>query len=61
MALTREQTLWGGGAPQVGDLCLVEDDSERGGALGSDLVALETASKGQAGNVVRDQACVNGC
>ena len=31
------------GALQVGDLCLLEDGSERGGALGSDVVILETA------------------
>jgi len=40
----------GGGALEVGDLCLVEDDSERGGALVSDLVAFETASEGWGGD-----------
>ena len=47
-ALTRKQTLWGGG-PEVGDLRLLEDGGECGGALGSDAVAGETAGKGQYG------------
>ena len=47
--LTRKRTLWGGGALEVGDLCLLEDGSERSGALGSDSVGSETASKGQDG------------
>ena len=34
----------------MSDLRLVEDGSERTGALGSDLVVLETASEGQDGN-----------
>ncbi len=34
----------GGGALQVGDLRLLEDGSERGGALGSDLVVADTAA-----------------
>jgi hypothetical protein len=33
--------LVGGGALQLGDICLVEDISKRSGALGSDLIALE--------------------
>ena len=37
---------WGGGTLERGDLRLLEDGSERGGALGSDLVVSETA-KGQ--------------
>jgi hypothetical protein len=45
-ALTQKQPLWGGGAPQVGDLRLLEDGGERGGALVSDLVIYETANKG---------------
>ena len=40
----------GGGALQVGDLRLLEDGSERGGALGSDLVPTETANEGRSGN-----------
>ena len=48
-ALTRKQTLWGGDAPEVGDLRLLEDGGECGGALGSDAVAVETAGKGQYG------------
>ena len=42
-ALTRKQTLWGGGALEVGDLCLLEHSSERGGSLVSDVVSAETA------------------
>ena len=41
------KTLWGGGALERGDLCLLEDGSERGGALGSDLVRTEAVNKGQ--------------
>jgi hypothetical protein len=40
----------GGGAPQVGDLRLLEDGGERGGALFSDLVVSETASEGWDGD-----------
>ena len=43
MAMTRKRTLWGGGALEVGDLRLLEDNSERGGALVPNLVAKETA------------------
>ena len=39
----------GRGAPEVGDLRLLEDGSERGGALVSDVVVSETVSKGQDG------------
>ena len=46
-ALTQKQTLWGGGALEVGDLRFVEDGSQRSGTLGSDVVASETASEGQ--------------
>ena len=48
-ALTQRGTLWGGGALEVGDHRLVEDDSERNGALVSDVVAFKTASEGQGG------------
>jgi hypothetical protein len=48
--LTQKQTLWGGGAPQVGDLRLLEDGGERGGALVSDRVVSETASEGWGGD-----------
>ena len=34
---------WGGGALELGDSRLFEDGSERGGALGSDLVVADTA------------------
>ena len=47
MALTGKRTFWSGGALEVGDLCLVENGSERSGALGFDAVASETASEGQ--------------
>ena len=43
-------TNWGGGAPEVGDLRLLEDGGKRGGALGSDVLARDTASDGQDGN-----------
>ena len=49
-ALTQKRTLWGGGAPQVGDLRLLEDGGERGGALVSDRVAFETASERWSGD-----------
>ena len=45
-----------GGALQVGDLGLLEDGSELGRGLNSDVVASETASKGWSGN---GQADVN--
>ena len=41
-----KQILLGGGARQLGDLRLLEDGGERGGALVSDVVALETARGG---------------
>ena len=47
----KENTLWGDGALEVGDLCLLEDGSERGGALDSDVIVLETARDGW------EQAC----
>ena len=40
----------GGGALELGDLRLLEDCGERGGALGSDVVAFETASEGWDGD-----------
>ena len=48
--MTQKQTLWGGGAPQVGDYRLLEDSSERGGALGPDFVSPETAREGWGGD-----------
>jgi hypothetical protein len=48
-ALTEKQTLLGGGAPQVGDLRLLEDGGEGGGALVSDPVSSEPASEGCCG------------
>jgi len=47
---TKANTLWGGGAPQVGDLRLLEDGGERSGALGSDFVVPETADEGRSGD-----------
>ena len=49
---------WGGGALELDDLRLLEDSSERGGALGPDVVPRETA-RGWAG-AVREQVRVNG-
>ena len=46
MVLTRKRTLWGGGALEVGDLCLLEDGSERSDAHLSETVDCETASEG---------------
>ena len=53
-ALTQKQTLRGGGALEVGDLRLLEDSSERRGALDSDVIVLKTARDGW------EQARVNG-
>jgi hypothetical protein len=41
----KANTLWGGGALELGDLRLLEDGSERGSALGSDTVASEPVSE----------------
>ena len=43
---TKANTSRGGGALEVGDLRLLEDGSERNGALGSDAVVQETAREG---------------
>ena len=48
-ALTRQQTLLGGSALEIGDLRLFQDGGERGGALGSDVVFVETADEGRSG------------
>ena len=56
-ALTRNRTLWGGGAPQVGDLRLLEDGGERAGALNSYLVVPQTVSEEQSGDGERYQEC----
>ena len=45
--MTQKRTLWGGGALQLLDLRLLEDCSERGGALGSKAVARDAVSEGQ--------------
>ena len=62
MALTQKRTLRGGGALEFLDLRLFEDGGERGGALFSDVVVIETAqSMGEVGrasaNAVRGQYC----
>jgi len=49
----RKRTLWGSSALEISDHRLLEDGSERGGALVSDVVALETASEGWGGNSER--------
>ena len=49
----QKRTLWGSSALEMGDHRLLEDGSERGGALVSDVVALETASEGWGGNSER--------
>jgi hypothetical protein len=38
----------------MGDLCLLEDGSERGGALGSNPVGFKAASEGWGEDVVRE-------
>ena len=42
----RKRTLWGSSALEMGDHRLLEDGSERGGALVSDTIEFETASEG---------------
>ena len=46
----------GGGALEIGDLRLLENSSERGGALGPDVVPMETA-RGLGGGSERAGAC----
>ena len=45
-ALTQKRTLWGCGVLEVGDLRLLEDGGERGGALDPEIVLPEPASEG---------------
>ena len=54
MGVDRKVSTRGGGARQVGDLCIVEDGSERSDALVSDSIAPETASEGQGVGTVRE-------
>jgi hypothetical protein len=49
----RKRTLWGSSALEMGDHRLLEDGSERGGALVSDQVVSETASEGWGGDSER--------
>ena len=49
-ALTQKRTLSGGGALEVGDLRLLENGSERGGALVSDPIGPKTARDGWDGD-----------
>ena len=44
--MTRKRTLWSSGAPEMGDLRLVENSGERGGALDSDVIVPETVRDG---------------
>ena len=46
-ALTRKQTLWGGGALEDGNLRPLEEGSKRNSAIVSDVVARETAQHGR--------------
>ena len=57
MALTERRTLSGGGAPQGGNLRLLEDGSECGGALDSDVVFIKTAGEGRSKDGKREQPC----
>ena len=57
MALTQMRTRWGSGALQGGDLRLLEDGCERGGALSSNIAPAETANEGQSRNVAGEQGC----
>ena len=43
----RRRTLWGSSALEMGYHRLLEDGSERGGALVSDVVVTETADEGR--------------
>ena len=54
MGVDRKVSTRGGGALQVGDLCLVEDGSERSDAPVSDSIVAETASEGQGVGTVRE-------
>ena len=49
----RKRTLWGSSALEMGDHRLLENGSERGDALDSDVVVSETASKGWGGDSER--------
>jgi hypothetical protein len=48
----QKRTLWGSSALEMGDHRLLEDGSERGGALVTDHVVLETAARGGDGERV---------
>ena len=54
------KTLWGAGAPERGDVCLLEDGGEREGALVSDLVIEETANEGHRAGKRWESKLVNG-
>ena len=49
------KTFWGG-APERGDLCLLEDGGKREGTLVSDLVNAETANEGQSRDAVMGES-----
>ena len=50
----RKRTLWGSSALEMGDHRLLEDGSERRGALVTDHVVSETASEGCGVGIVRE-------
>ena len=50
MGVDKKSERLGGRALQIGDLRLLEDGGERGGALHSDPIASKTASEGRNGN-----------
>jgi hypothetical protein len=52
--ILHESKHWGDGPPQVGDLRLLEDGSERGGAIGSDVVVEETVWMRGGAEMVRE-------
>ena len=59
-ALTQKQIQSGGGAPQVGDLRLLEDGGEREGALSPDVVSLETTDERRSGDGERVASMATG-
>ena len=54
------KTLWGAGAPERGDVCLLEDGGEREGTLVSDLVIEETENEGHRAGKRWESKLVNG-
>ena len=56
MGIDRQASTRGGGALELGDSRLFEDDSEHGGALVPDVVVIKAAKHGEVG-ASRDEAC----